>query len=64
MFVITYWEVLNIKFFFKILIGYDCGCGNVLMDLWIKEVKGLDFDIDGEFVERGRVNSRFTIKML
>ncbi len=57
--VINIGGISNITIFSPKLIGYDCGCGNVLMDLWIKEVKGLDFDIDGEFARRGRVNSSF-----
>ncbi len=47
--VINIGGISNITIFSPKLIGYDCGCGNVLMDLWLKEVKGLDFDIDGEF---------------
>jgi len=62
--VINIGGISNITIFSPKLIGYDCGCGNVLMDLWIKEVKGLDFDIDGEFARRGRVNSKLLDKML
>jgi len=54
----------NITIFSPELIGYDCGCGNVLMDLWIREVKGLEFDRDGEFARSGRVHSKLLEKML
>jgi len=54
----------NITIFSPELIGYDCGCGNVLMDLWIKEVKGLEFDRDGKFAKSGRVNSKLLEAML
>ena len=29
------------------LLGYDTGCGNVLMDLWINEHQGLAYDKEG-----------------
>jgi len=54
----------NITIFSPELIGYDCGCGNVLMDLWIKEVKGLEFDRNGEFAKSGRVHSKLLEAML
>ncbi len=40
------------------LIGYDTGCGNVLMDLWINEQKELPYDKDGEWARSGNVNER------
>ena len=37
------------------LIGYDTGCGNVLMDLWIAEHKDLSYDKDGAWAKEGKV---------
>jgi anhydro-N-acetylmuramic acid kinase len=54
----------NITIFSPELIGYDCGCGNVLMDLWIREVKNLEFDRDGEFARSGKVHSKLLEAML
>ena len=39
------------------LIGYDTGCGNVLMDSWIRQHKGIDFDKDGEWAREGKVDT-------
>jgi anhydro-N-acetylmuramic acid kinase len=38
------------------LIGYDTGCGNVLLDLWISEHKGKSYDKDGEWARSGTVD--------
>ena len=38
------------------LLGYDTGCGNVLMDLWINEHKGLAYDKDGTWAKSGQIN--------
>lgn len=38
------------------LIGYDTGCGNVLMDLWISEHKALTYDKDGAWAREGKVD--------
>src|SRR3990167_3521745 len=39
------------------LIGYDTGCGNVLMDMWAFECKGEAYDKDGTFAKSGKVNT-------
>jgi anhydro-N-acetylmuramic acid kinase len=36
--------------------GFDCGPGNVLMDLWCERVTGRRFDEDGRFAASGRVH--------
>jgi len=45
------------------LLGYDTGCGNVLMDLWIKEKRGLAYDKDGNWAKSGRVNEQLLTKL-
>jgi len=46
------------------IIGYDTGCGNVLMDMWILEKKNLPFDRDGSWAKSGKVNKKLLQKML
>ena len=38
------------------LIGYDTGCGNVLMDMWIAKHKNLSYDKNGEWAKSGEVD--------
>ncbi|HIQ27160.1 MAG TPA: anhydro-N-acetylmuramic acid kinase [Sulfurovum sp.] len=38
------------------LIGYDTGCGNVLMDMWIQKHKGVAYDKDGAWARLGKVD--------
>jgi anhydro-N-acetylmuramic acid kinase len=54
----------NISLFSPTLIGYDSGCGNVLMDLWINEVRGEPFDRDGCWAASGKVNQALLTNML
>ena len=35
--------------------GFDCGPGNVLMDLWIARHRGLPFDAEGSWAASGKV---------
>ena len=35
--------------------GYDCGPGNTLMDAWIRELKGLPYDANGDWAAQGEV---------
>ena len=46
------------------LIGYDTGCGNVLMDLWIQEKRALPYDADGLWAKSGKVHAKLLEKML
>ena len=46
----------NITVLDEKLIGYDTGCGNVLLDLWISEHQGNTYDKDGEWARSGRVD--------
>ncbi len=46
----------NITVFGDTLIGYDTGCGNVLMDMWISKHKSVAYDRDGTWAQSGKVN--------
>lgn len=37
------------------VVGWDCGPGNVLMDLWIQQHRGLPYDADGAWAASGCV---------
>ena len=46
------------------LLGYDTGCGNVLMDLWINEHKNLAYDKDGSWAKSGKINEELLSRLL
>ncbi|NOR54938.1 MAG: anhydro-N-acetylmuramic acid kinase [Sulfurovum sp.] len=46
----------NITVIGEKLVGYDTGCGNVLLDLWISEHEGKTYDKDGEWARSGTVD--------
>ncbi len=46
----------NITILGDTLIGYDTGCGNVLMDMWISKHKNLPYDKDGEWARSAEVD--------
>lgn len=54
----------NLTVFEPQLIGYDIGCGNVLMDLWINECQGKAFDQDGQWARSGTVNQGLLTQLL
>jgi anhydro-N-acetylmuramic acid kinase len=54
----------NISIFSSTLIGYDSGCGNVLMDLWSRECLNLPYDKDGRWAESGVVSEPLLNKLL
>jgi len=54
----------NISILEPQLIGYDTGCGNVLMDLWIQEKKNLPYDCDGMWAKSGKVHAKLLDNML
>ncbi len=46
----------NITVLGEKLIGYDTGCGNVLMDMWISKHNNVSYDKDGAWARSGKVN--------
>jgi len=54
----------NISILGQDLIGYDTGCGNVLMDLWINEHKNRAYDKDGAWAKSGKVHHKLLENML
>ena len=46
------------------LIGYDTGCGNVLLDLWIAGHQGCPYDKDGAWAKTGTVDYGLLDSML
>ena len=44
--------------------GYDCGPGNMLMDIWCKKHLGTDFDVNGTWAESGRVSQTLLARLL
>ena len=44
--------------------GWDTGCGNVLLDMWIQKCKGVAYDEDGEFAKSGELNQDLLNAML
>ncbi len=54
----------NISILGDKIIGYDIGCGNVLMDMWISQCKNLPYDKDGAFAKSGTPNQNLLDIML
>ncbi len=54
----------NITILGNKLQGWDSGCGNVLMDMWISKCKDVSFDRDGDFARSGAVNKELLKAML
>ncbi len=54
----------NISLFEPKLLGYDTGCGNILMDIWVKEHLGVAYDKDGAWAKSGCVNEKLLNSML
>lgn len=48
----------------QLVSGFDCGPGNVLMDAWVKQHRGADFDESGRWASEGKVNSRLLAEFL
>ena len=46
----------NITVIDEKLIGYDTGCGNVLLDMWVTQHEGISYDKDGEWAKTGSVD--------
>lgn len=54
----------NISILGDELLGYDTGCGNVLMDLWINEHQGLAYDKEGAWAKSGVVHEALLNNLL
>ena len=54
----------NISILSDELIGYDTGCGNVLLDLWVSKKKQIKYDEDGQWAKSGTVIEKFLKQML
>jgi anhydro-N-acetylmuramic acid kinase len=54
----------NISILGQELIGYDTGCGNVLMDLWIQEQHNIAYDKDGTWAKTGKIHRQLLENML
>ncbi|GGK01933.1 anhydro-N-acetylmuramic acid kinase [Pseudomonas matsuisoli] len=55
---------LSLLFETKDVHGFDCGPGNVLMDAWINQHKGVSFDESGQWAASGKVDEQLLSKML
>ena len=48
----------NITLLNEKLLGWDSGCGNVLLDYWIEKSQNRVFDADGAFAKSGELNTQ------
>ncbi len=48
--------IANITVLGDRLIGYDTGCGNVLLDMWINKHQNIPYDKDGAWARKGEVD--------
>lgn len=62
--VINIGGMANITILQERLIGYDTGCGNVLMDICSKRYTNKNFDENGNLARSGNVNEKLLFKML
>jgi anhydro-N-acetylmuramic acid kinase len=46
------------------ILGFDCGPGNTLMDLWIQRHRGEAFDVDGRWAASGTSNEALLTHLL
>ncbi len=54
----------NISIFEPKLLGFDTGCGNVLMDMWASEHLNVAYDKDGAWAKSGQVHEKLLNNML
>ena len=54
----------NITLLQKELKGWDTGCGNVLLDMWISQTQQKPYDKDGAFAKSGTLNTELLGAML
>jgi anhydro-N-acetylmuramic acid kinase len=48
--------IANISYLSEPLIGFDTGPGNVLLDQWIEQALGRNYDKNGEWAKQGTIN--------
>lgn len=46
------------------VVGFDCGPGNVLMDMWCRRQRGLPYDAEGAWAATGRVDATLLHRLL
>ena len=56
--------IANITVLNETLLGYDTGPGNMLMDAWIMQHKGVGYDKEGVWAREGKVNYRLLDGMM
>ena len=56
--------IANISWLGSRTLGFDCGPGNMLMDLWIRQHQGRGFDQDGSWGRQGQLQERLLKVML
>ena len=54
----------NITLLGKTLQGWDTGCGNVLLDLWMQQTQEKAYDKDGLFAQSGTLDTKLLASML
>lgn len=54
----------NLSLLGDVLVGWDTGCGNVLMDMWMQKTQEKAYDRDGEFARSGKIDEDLLNKML
>ena len=62
--VINIGGMANISYLGEKFLGWDIGCGNVLMDTYIAQTKQKPYDKDGSFAKSGNVNIELLQQML
>ena len=54
----------NISILGENLRGWDTGCGNVLLDMWMQKTQNRSYDENGAFARSGSINEELLEKML
>ncbi len=54
----------NITLLGEKYLGWDSGCGNVLLDYWIKKTQYKEYDKDGAYAKSGKVSQELLTNML
>jgi anhydro-N-acetylmuramic acid kinase len=54
----------NITILSSPIIGYDTGCGNILIDMWIQEILNKPYDKDGLWAKSGKIYKPLLDKLL